>query len=134
VSKKKDRAPTDKKYFSIEEANKTLPLVKKIVGDISTLAHSMKQRHEKLENLTGPAREEVEDSLEGDQDRMQELCDELHKLGIELKDYFTGLVDFPCWKDGREIYLCWRLDEPSISHWHEVWAGFSGRRPLHVEV
>jgi hypothetical protein len=130
---KKTRTPTDKKYFTIEEANKTLPLVKKIVGDISTLAHSMKERHNSLENLAGPAREEVEDSLEADQDRMHELCDELHKLGIELKDFFTGLVDFPCWKDGREIYLCWRLDEPKIGHWHEVWAGFSGRRPLQLD-
>ena len=131
---KKSRTPTDKKYFTIEEANKTLPLVKQIVGDISKLAHSMKERHERLEDLTGPAKEEVEDSLSNDQDRMQELCDELNKLGIELKDFFTGLVDFPCWQDGREIYLCWRLDEPTIGHWHEVWAGFSGRRPLQVEV
>ncbi len=131
---KKNRTPTDKKYFTIEEANRTLPLVKRIVTDITTLAHSMKGRHERLEDLTGPAREEAEDALQNDQDRMHELCDELHKLGIELKDYFTGLVDFPCWKDGREIYLCWRLDEPTIAHWHEVWAGFSGRRPLQVEV
>lgn len=130
----KKSTPNDKKYFTIEEANKTLPLVKKIVGDIAKLANSMKERHESLDNLAGPAKEEVEDSLESDQDKMQELCDELHKLGIELKDYFTGLVDFPCWKDGREIYLCWRLDEPKIGHWHEVWAGFSGRRPLHVEL
>jgi hypothetical protein len=131
---KRDRAPADKKYFTIEEANRTLPLVRRIVTDITTLAHAMKERHERLEDLTGPAREEAEDALQSDQDRMHELCDELHKLGIELKDYFTGLVDFPCWKDGREIYLCWRLDEPTIAHWHEVWAGFSGRRPLQVEV
>lgn len=130
---KKTRTPNDKKYFTIEEANKTLPLVKQIVTDISTLANSMKERHERMESLTGPAREELEDSLASDQERMQELCDELHKLGIELKDFFTGLVDFPCWQDGREIYLCWRLDEPTIGHWHEVWAGFSGRRPLAIE-
>ena len=40
--------------------------------------------------------------------------DELRQLGVELKDYFTGLIDFPCWMDGREVYLCWRLGEPEV--------------------
>jgi hypothetical protein len=122
--------PTGKKYFSLAEANKSLPLVKVIVADISTLAHSMKERHDRLEDLSGPAREEIENSLEQDQDRMQELVDELSELGVELKDFFTGLIDFPCWANDREIYLCWKLDEPAIGHWHEVWAGFAGRKKL----
>jgi hypothetical protein len=107
-----------------------LPLVKAIVADISALAHSMKERHDRLEDLSGTAREEIEGSLEQDQDRMQELIDELSELGVELKDFFIGLVDFPCWANDREICLCWKLDEPDIGHWHEVWAGFAGRKKL----
>jgi hypothetical protein len=122
--------PTDKKYFTLAEATKMLPLVKAIVGDITTLAHSMRERHERMQVLTGPAKEEIEDSLEQDQDRLQELVDELSELGVELKDFFTGLVDFPCWTNDREVYLCWKLDEPTIAHWHEVWAGFAGRRKI----
>jgi hypothetical protein len=122
--------PTDKKYFTLTEATKMLPLVKAIVTDITTLADSVRDRHERMRELTGRAREEVEDSLENDQDRLQELVDELQGLGIELKDYFTGLVDFPCWANDREIYLCWKLGEPTIGHWHEVWAGFAGRKPI----
>ncbi len=122
--------PTDKKYFTLAEANKTLPLVNAIVTDISALAHSMKERHEQMQDLTGPAREEIEDSLQVDQDRMQELVDELSALGVELKDFFTGLLDFPCWKNGREIYLCWKLGETTIGHWHEIWAGFAGRKRI----
>jgi hypothetical protein len=122
--------PTDKKFFTLVEANSTLPLVKAIVADISTLANSMKERHERMQDLVGPAREEIEDSLEQDQDRMQELVDELNQLGVEIKDFFAGLVDFPCWTSGREICLCWKLDEPTIGHWHEVWAGFAGRKKL----
>jgi hypothetical protein len=125
--------PTDKKYFTVAEANKTLPLVKAIVTDISALANSMRERHEALEDKVGPAREEIEDSLEQDQDRMQELVDELSGLGVELKDFFTGLLDFPCWANGREVYLCWKLGEPVIGHWHEVWAGFAGRKKLRNE-
>lgn len=122
--------PSDKKYFTPAEATKMLPLVKAIVADISTLAHSMRERHEKMEDLAGPAREEIEDSLADDQHRLQELVDELQELGVELKDFFSGLIDFPCWTNGREISLCWKLDEAAIGYWHEVWAGFAGRRKL----
>ena len=125
--------PTDKKYFSLAEANKMLPLVQAIVADISALAHAMKDRHEQLQDLSGPAREQLEESLEQEQDRMQELVDEVAELGVELKDFFTGLIDFPCWVNDREIYLCWKLGEPAIAHWHEVWAGFAGRKKLKTE-
>jgi hypothetical protein len=39
-------------------------------------------------------------------------------------------VDFPAERDGRPVYLCWRLGEPSVQFWHEIDAGFVGRRPL----
>jgi hypothetical protein len=122
--------PTDKKYFTREEAAKTLPLVRAIVGDIAALANVMRDRHERMQELTGPARDDAEDQIENDQDRMQELVDELSTLGVELKDFFSGLVDFPCWMNDREVYLCWKLGEPVIDHWHEVWAGFAGRQKL----
>ncbi len=61
---------------------------------------------------------------------MREYEQELRKLGVELKDYFTGLIDFPCWMDGREVYLCWQLGEPEVAHWHELDAGFAGRQKL----
>src|SRR5205823_1313364 len=72
----------------------------------------------------------LEAELEEGRGRMEELVNELHGLGVLLKDYFTGLLDFPCWMDGREVYLCWKLDEPEVGHWHEVDAGFAGRRKL----
>ncbi len=43
---------------------------------------------------------------------MKDYVQELHALGVELKDYYTGLVDFPAWMNGHEVYLCWRLGEP----------------------
>lgn len=122
--------PRSKKYFTPDEANKALPLVKAIVGDIRDLATSMKERHDRLEDAKGFERQEIEDSLADDQFRLQELVDELSALGVELKDFFSGLVDFPCWFEDREIYLCWKLDEPTIGHWHETSAGFAGRKKL----
>ena len=47
-----------------------------------------------------------------------------------VRDLERGLVDFPSLIDGREVYLCWLLDEPAVGHWHGVEAGFAGRRPL----
>lgn len=54
----------------------------------------------------------------------------ISELGIVIKDLDSGLIDFPALRDGRAIYLCWRLGEPRIAWWHEITAGFSGRMPL----
>lgn len=56
---------------------------------------------------------------------------ELDTIGCKCKDFRVGLVDFPAILDGRVVYLCWKLGEPEIAHWHEVDGGFSGRRPVH---
>ena len=49
---------------------------------------------------------------------------------ILLRDPETGLVDFPAEREGRAVYLCWRLGEDELNWWHELDTGFSGRRPL----
>jgi hypothetical protein len=54
----------------------------------------------------------------------------LERLDIVVRDLERGLVDFPAVIDGREVYLCWLLDEPQVTHWHAVESGFAGRRPL----
>lgn len=55
---------------------------------------------------------------------------ELLEIGCVLKDWRTGLVDFPALRDGQRIWLCWRLGEQTISHWHGLHEGFAGRRPI----
>ena len=134
-----------KKYFTVAEANAALPLVRVIVRDITVLARDLRERHERLSRVRKPERgslgdayqeelQQVQAEFERDQERMQEYEQELKKLGIELKDYYTGLIDFPCWLDDREVYLCWRLGEPAVDHWHEVDAGFAGRRKLEMNL
>jgi hypothetical protein len=54
----------------------------------------------------------------------------LAALGVEMKGIDEGLVDFPSEREGRVVYLCWRLGEPDIEHWHELDAGFRGRQRL----
>lgn len=55
---------------------------------------------------------------------------ELTALGVESRGLEMGLVDFPGEIDGRPVYLCWRVGEQAVEHWHEVGAGFAGRRRL----
>jgi hypothetical protein len=132
-----------KKYFTVQEANSTLPLVRAIVRDVTALAHELRERHERLghirpderAHLSEAHREELlqaQTDFEHVRERMQEYEQELAQLGVELKDYFKGLVDFPSWMNGRPVYLCWCLGEPEVAHWHELSAGYGGRQRLTV--
>ena len=60
------------------------------------------------------------------------LCaGELESLGVQLKDYGRGLIDFPSMRDGRVVLLCWKADEGNtVEWWHDLEAGFAGRQPL----
>ncbi len=132
---------TGAKFFTVAEANSTLPLVRAIVEDITELAGELRDRHERLNRLKpsdrfrlSDAHEEelhqVQAELERGQEKMEECVHELVQLGVELKDPFTGLIDFPSLRNGRPVYLCWRLGEPDVGHWHELEAGFAGRQKL----
>jgi hypothetical protein len=133
-----------KKYFNPAEANATLPLVRSIVKDITELAASLRDRNDRLARLggdnggLGEAHQEelqpLQEDLERAQDQLKDYVQELNALGVELKDYYTGLVDFPAWMNGHEVYLCWRLGEPEVAHWHELDAGFAGRQKLSPDV
>lgn len=130
-----------KKYYTIDEANAALPLVKAIVKDIVELGRDLHDRHERLARLLPSEGGSVDDAhreelepmqaeFEHGQERMRELIDELSSLGVELKDYRIGLIDFRAWMQNREVYLCWRLGEEEVAHWHELDAGYTGRQRL----
>ena len=65
--------------------------------------------------------------------KFSEAVQEIEYLGVVLKDFRSGLVDFPYDRDGRIVYLCWKLDEDEIDWWHETDTGFAGRQPLNDE-
>lgn len=121
-----------RKYFTVDQANRALGYVSRVVGDLCQAyreAVSLQQRMEM------PMPDEQSDALQADYERaigrLNGYVDELHEVGVELKDYEQGLVDFPAVHHDREVYLCWKLGEAAIVAWHEVNAGFAGRR--HVE-
>src|SRR5262252_328488 len=94
----------DKKYFTVAEANATLPLVKAIVRDIAELARDLQERQERLTRVKPAPRggvleahqeklQQAQADFERDQERLMEYKQERKDLGVELKDYFTGLID-----------------------------------------
>jgi len=129
-----------RKYFSVEEANKTLPLVRVIVGDIvrqlrivndlsQRLGAVSQGRRVKATDLYAEELAQTEAEMQAEKSKLQAYHDELEQIGVELKGP-DGLCDFLSIRDGREVYLCWRLGEPEVMFWHELHDGFLGRRPL----
>lgn len=141
--------PTDskqnRKYFTVEQANAMLPLVRAIVKDLADLSREVIDRRERLAHLlsqrngqpTDVYREElvqIEEELEKDGQRLRDFVEELKRLGVEPKNGPEGLVDFPMLVDGREAYLCWKLGEPEVLFWHDLEAGFAGRQSLTADA
>ena len=126
--------PSGRRFFTLEQANRMLPLIRHIVDDISVAARHYERLQNKLEvkNDLAPSEDErtlLCAELSDHADRLEDCLQELRTLGVEFKGW-EGLVDFPAWVDGREVEYCWKQGETSINHWHELYAGYSNRRPL----
>ena len=124
------------KTFTIEQANRTLPLVRKIVQDIVD-EYAQWQKLVKALDVSAavPAGdaaelERLQREIQSTAAAIDRYVGELTELGVEMKGPDVGLVDFPGEMGGRPVCLCWRLGEPAVAHWHERDAGFAGRQPL----
>jgi hypothetical protein len=115
--------------FTPEEANRTLPLVKRIVADILEKGRELRTLAPRQRERNARARMQI---LEAE---LRALLGELQAIGCEYKDFGfeLGLVDFPARLDGVDVLLCWRSDEPAVSWFHPPEAGFAGRRPIPAE-
>jgi len=124
------------KIFTIQEANALLPNVKGIVGRIQ-------RSHRKLSTYRDEAKKASEAAEQGGGGisdgvayaailtKLTSHIAELEALGVQLKDFERGLIDFPSLRDGRIVLLCWQLGEgDELEWWHDVDAGFAGRTPL----
>lgn len=125
-------ATRPKRRFTLELANRSLPLVKRIVADIvHTHADAAKARQD-LERqplaVKGRQVQEAQARLEASLTRLEDYLDELSEVGCELKDFQMGLIDFVGRHQGRDVCLCWKLGEEKVTHWHELDAGYAGRQ------
>lgn len=123
-----------RKIFTLEHANRAIPLVKRIVADMVKQYKrvcSLEERcHIRRPDVSQEQHQAIRRQYEVELEKLRDLYEELTAIGCELKDWRMGLVDFPAVMDGREIELCWRLGEDRVEHFHEIGAGFSGRQSL----
>ncbi|HZP56100.1 MAG TPA: DUF2203 domain-containing protein [Dehalococcoidia bacterium] len=127
--------------FTLEQAEALLPQVREELLAMQALKAEIDGLRGELGAVVGRSsgnghvRDEA--AVEAKRRRAEALVDDLNgrlarlnAWGVELKGLDEGLVDFPSERDGRVVYLCWRLGEERIAWWHEIDAGFAGRRPL----
>jgi hypothetical protein len=126
------------RLFTIEQANRMLPLVRRIVEDIVQDYARWREQVGVLEVVAagrrGDSPPDEAEKVEQDAQRLaadiERYVGELRELGVDFKGFDEGLVDFPAELEGRRVYLCWKLGEESVEHWHDVDAGYAGRRKL----
>lgn len=124
--------------FTVDHANRTLPLVRRIVEDIVREHRRWQEAIVELDLIVSGVRADLPDpravALEREIQAIAHDIDqfqgELEALGIQLKDRRIGLIDFPSEMDGRRVLLCWRLGEASVQFWHDEQTGYAGRQPL----
>ena len=122
-----------KKYFTLTEARRALPLVRRVALDLQAAYCERVRIHEQMNVPGGRPMRELEKlaaQTETLTDRMDHLLRELNHIGVQLKDPAQALLDFPAMFEGREILLCWKGGEESITQWHELHGGFDGRKPV----
>lgn len=121
-----------RRIFTLEQANRSLPLVRRVVADIVGLYREIAAVQQRLaqDSLTLSEREQLEATAERQEQRFDAFIEELASIGCELKDANMGLIDFIGRHEGRDVYLCWRMGEDRVSYWHELHSGFAGRRPV----
>jgi Uncharacterized conserved protein (DUF2203) len=121
------------RHWTPDEANALRPIVGAIVRRIRAARRLLSDRgfdagftvHAEASGGAWPGLDSARAALE-----VALGFEQLEELDIVVRDLERGLIDFPAVIDGREVYLCWLLDEPSVTHWHAIEAGFAGRRPL----
>jgi hypothetical protein len=122
------------RYFSLEQATAALEIIRPLVSEIMAIRQSILDREPEIwpvvAKSAGNGGNRAASQVAQEFARLDQAIRAIQATGAVLKDVNLGLVDFPFLQDGREIYLCWKHGEESISFWHEIDAGFSSRRPL----
>lgn len=124
------------KLFTVEEANELLPQIipklekmKLMYANVALLNKSVKAAAAAAE-LGGGGMKSGSSYVKSLYE-IGKITTEINDLGIQLKDYTRGLIDFPTMRGGHLVLLCWQLgEEAEIQFWHEIEGGFDGRKPL----
>ena len=127
--------------FTLEEVNGLLPWLEERFSRMMPVRDELAARQgdllELLRQRRGNGSASKEEDIVGAQrdvdrltQRLQRDLREIADRGIIVRDLGRGLVDFPSYREGREIHLCWLRGEERVTHWHETDEGYGGRQPL----
>ena len=131
------------RLFTLEEAERTLPLVRRIVQDLTAEHPAWRagvSRYEALSLAADPTAGEtaemvaVRTEVAQRAERIDGYLRELEDIGCLFKGFESGLVDFPSLRNDEPVYLSWQLGESRIVAWHELETGFAGRQPIDEAV
>ena len=126
----------DQKLFTVQEANQALPRLSRLLNGVRERWRFLSGHQRKpawvLEEYhiveEGPVSPDYFKALLA----IRKALHEVERMGAQVKDIQSGLVDFPSLLYGRDVLLCWRLGEDQVKFWHDPEAGFKGRQPLPV--
>jgi len=125
--------PQFSKHYTVAEARALLPDVRLWLDGLDQCADRIKILDKRVRALLDHGRDAggrpVNDLIKT-LSQCRDVLMEFHRRQIQVKDLKRGLVDFPSFRDGREIFLCWERDEDDIEFWHDLETGFSGRERL----
>lgn len=133
------------RYFHIDEARKLLPAVARDIRQAVALKEEHDQASAELQGMHQHVammggvildRQKLQGyrtRRDASANRLNEIIENIHELGVQVKDLDMGLLDFPTLYRDREVLLCWRLGEDDIEYWHGTDEGFRGRRPIDRE-
>ena len=126
--------PAFPRLFSVDEANALLPRLQEMLRDLAVHREAMREKAPHVEPILRAAGSngggKVGSEYGVEAYRLYRAIERIRGLGVLLKDLDTGLLNFPHERDGRVVFLCWHPPEESVAYWHEIEAGYPGRRPL----
>jgi len=127
-------AGSGERFFTVEEANRALVLVKRIVEDVVAGYVKLVDLQEIIDSAQSGGVEDhatrAQEEIVQVAERLQICAQEMEDVGADLKDWSLGIVDFPCRIGGQRICLCWQLGEPRVEFYHEADQGFAERQPI----
>ncbi|OYD07476.1 DUF2203 domain-containing protein [Paludifilum halophilum] len=133
----------DQKPFTVEEVNRLLPQLRDQVYELRCLKKEFEFKFGELQQKktraeSGDSAKEdpyfkLEAQLEFLNIQMRSGIEAIRKTGALLKDIDWGLIDFPSRRQERDVLLCWKVDEPRVSHWHYLWEDYFCRKGLEEE-
>jgi hypothetical protein len=130
------------RYFTLAEARAALPVVGRSIREAVHAKGRYLEAEKVIQDLgqrilmMGGIQVDTRDAeawktqRDSNAQTLKTSMERIEEMGVLVKDLDTGLVDFPTLLRGEEVYLCWRMDEGDIDHWHGVNEGFAGRKPI----